>query len=93
MPGLVLIRYDIGLITVIPLEVAKTVQHVPGFYSGIFILFLRHNLASKKAASKGMRNNILFYALCLLYFLSMATIALDFFCVFLQLVSKNEYLA
>lgn len=62
----------------------------PGLYSGIFALYL-HYYASKKDASKG--NDILFYALCLLYVLSVATIILDLCGFFLNLVSKNEHLA
>ena len=63
---------------------------VPGLYSGIFLMYyLQYNPCKKDAST---RNNILFYALCLLYVLSMATAAVDLI-IYLRIpVGKNEHL-
>ena len=76
MCGRVLIRYDI-LFHHSHYQVAKAVRHYPisGVYTGIFALYLQY-YTSRKDASKG--NNIIFYALCLLYLLSFSLNVLDF---------------
>ena len=53
-----------------------------GLYSGIFAMYLRCSLTKSKTAT------ILFYALCLLYVLSTATIASDIVSLILR-VSNN----
>ena len=62
--------------TVIP-QVTKRIRHYPisGLYSGIFVIYLQYH-GSKKDANKGSFT-IHFYALCLLYLLSVATIVSD----------------
>src|ERR1700735_5350564 len=57
-------------------QVAKAVQHypIPGLYSGIFAMYLQHH-GSQQSTDKA--KNILFYALCVLYALSSATIIID----------------
>ena len=54
------------------LLLAKAVQHcfIPGFYSGIFAIYLQHHGSQQ---STHRTNNILFYALWVLYALTMAT--------------------
>ena len=71
-------------------QVTKAVQHytILGLYSGILIMHLQYT-ASKKDFNE--RNNILLYALCLLYVLSLATLVLDVGIFFSKSVSKNEY--
>ena len=61
----------------------------PGLYSGIFVLYLQYNASTKNVNE---RSKILFYALCLLYILSVAIFALDFIIVWNAEVSKNENL-
>ena len=83
-----------GTISVLPLffpQVAKVVGHLPvsGLYSGIFAMYLQHH-ASRKDASKTA--DIVFYALCLLYLLSVATIASDLVDFLIEDVWKNEHL-
>ena len=61
-----------------------------GLYSGIFLIYLQYTVSPQNASK---RNNILFYALCFLYVLSMATIVLNLFIYFrVPEVSKNEHL-
>lgn len=43
---------------------------IPGFYSAIFVLYLRYRPASKKGTEKTAMNKILFYSLCALYVLT-----------------------
>ena len=55
---------------------AKAVQRcaIPGLYSGIFAMYLQHR-GSQQSTDRA--NNILFYALRVLYALTMATIIVD----------------
>ena len=77
-------------VLLLPCKLLKQFAMVIGLYSGIFLIYLQYT-ASPKNASK--RNNILFYALCFLYVLSMASIASDLFVYFrVPEVSKNEHL-
>ena len=77
-------------VLLLPCKLLKQSAMIIGLYSGIFLIYFQYN-ASPKNASK--RNNILFYALCSLYVLSMASIALDLFIYFrVSAVSKNEHL-
>src|SRR5271155_3910736 len=57
---------------------AKAIQHhpIPGLYSGIFALYLQYH-RSKKNIDQAKATSILFYALCALYVLSLATFSLD----------------
>ena len=57
-------------------QVAKAVQHcsISGLYSGIFAIYLQHR-GSQQGTNRA--NNILFYALWVLYALTMATIIVD----------------
>jgi hypothetical protein len=48
---------------------------IPGLYSGIFVMYLQYHAARKR--SNNAKENIIFYALCVVYALSMAVIALD----------------
>ena len=81
-----------GMISILSPKLLKqpNITPVPGFYSGIFIMYLHYN-ASRKDVNKG--SNIIFYALCLLYVLSSATFVFDIANFPLFMVSKNEYLA
>ena len=56
---------------------AKAVQHcaIPGLYSGIFSMYLQHRSGSQQNTDRA--NNILFYALWVLYALSVATSIID----------------
>ena len=77
-----------GICSTTAMHVTKAM--IIGLYSGIFLMYLQYK-ASPKNGSK--RNNILFYALCFLYVLSMATIVLDLYISFhVPAVSKNEHL-
>ena len=91
MSGRILLRYDTTTChtTVIP-QVAKAVQHypIPGLYSGIFAMYLQNRYGSKKDPNKG--NSIVFYALCLLYVLSVVMTILNLAIVVIQAVSKND---
>ena len=72
--GSSLVRY---LSTVKPkLLLAKAVQRcaIPGLYSGIFAMYLQHR-GSQQSTDRA--NNILFYALWVLYALTTATIIVD----------------
>ena len=72
--GSSLVRY---LSTVkLKLLLAKAVQRcvIPGLYSGIFAIYLQHR-GSQQSTNRA--NNILFYALWVLYALTTATIILD----------------
>lgn len=61
---------------------------LPGIYSGVFALYLRHYAARKL---KGTSNAILFYALCVLYILSTVIMTLDMaYFVARGNVSNNE---
>ena len=55
---------------------AKAVQHcaIPGLYSGIFAMYLQHRRSQQ---STNRANNILFYALWVLYALSVAISIID----------------
>ena len=66
------------------LQVAKEVQLFPGlgFYSGIFAVYLQCPSKTSRMAT------IVFYALCLLYVLSTATIVSDLVAFILE-VSNN----
>ena len=57
-------------------QVAKAVQHcpIPGIYSGIFAMYLQHH-ESQKGTDKA--KNILFYAICVLYALSVVDNIMD----------------
>ena len=64
-------------------QVTKVVQHlshpqspttIPGLYSGIFAMYLEHH-GSRQSIDKA--KNILFYALWVLYALTVATIIVD----------------
>ena len=56
-----------------------------GLYSGIFAMYL------KCPVNKSRKANILFYSLCLLYFLSTVTVAIDIVILALEiLVSTNS---
>ena len=48
---------------------------VPGLYSGIFVMYLQYHAAKKR--SNNVKENTIFYALCVVYALSMAIMALD----------------
>lgn len=73
---------------------SKEVQSCPmsGLYSGIFGLYLQYH-ASDKRTGNNTKSNIIFYALCVLYVLSVTVFALDiaifWFGVF---VSNNGHL-
>ena len=58
------------------LPFAKAVQHcaITGIYSGIFVMYLQHRGSQQNTHRV---NNILFYALWVLYALNMATIIVD----------------
>ena len=47
---------------------------IPGLYSGIFAMYSRHR-GSQKSTDRA--KNVLFYALCVLYALTTATIIVD----------------
>ena len=66
---------------------AKEVQLFPtlGIYSGIFIIHLHYILSNESRTT-----SIVFYALCLLYVLSTATIACDLL-NYLITVSNNSF--
>ena len=85
MCGIILFRYDIRSTTLITKQSDITLL---GVYTGIFAMYLQY-CASTKDASK--RNNTIFYALCLLYLLSLSIILLDFLVLFIP-VSKDEHL-
>ena len=55
-----------------------------GIYSGIFALYLKFQL------NKSRKRTIVFYALCLLYVLSTATIVCDFVVIILQIEVSNN---
>ena len=57
-------------------QVAKAVQHcpIPGLYSGIFVMYLRHCCGSQRSDRE---NNIIFYALWVLYASITALIIVD----------------
>ena len=65
---------------------ALAIQHytVPGIYSAIFVKYLQHEVSTGNSQNQASRNRV-FYALCLLYFLSTATFDLDFAVVFIYL--------
>ena len=70
-PGLCLEGFFFGTISLSSQgPVVKAVQHslILGLYSGIFAMYLHHGSQSTDRA-----RNILFYALCLLYALAVAT--------------------
>ena len=58
-----------------------------GLYSGIFALYLQYH-SSKKETDNATQN--IFYALCVLYVLSVALIALDIAIFLATFVSNNE---
>lgn len=66
----------------------KRRQHyrVLGLYSGIFAVYLQLHTSAKS----NYKTNILFYALCVLYFLSMATIVLDVSRYLVEVVSYSD---
>lgn len=78
-----MVRY---LFTTIMPQVAKAIYCYPviGLYSGVFAMYLQHHTCN---INKG--NNMLFYALCLLYFLSTATIVFDLAAFLMPAVSKD----
>ena len=88
MPGRFLIRYDICFYK-LQTPFAKPLLH-PHVLRTIFALYLQCH-ASKTVTAKA--NYILFYALCFLYMLSVATIAFDIVSfVVITSVSNNEHL-
>ena len=74
----------ISVLCALTCTLAKEVQLFPGlgFYSGIFVMYLQ------RSSNKSRTSIILFYALCLLYVLSVATIACDLTYIILD-VSNN----
>ncbi|KAF8800726.1 hypothetical protein BYT27DRAFT_7116760, partial [Phlegmacium glaucopus] len=58
-----------------------------GLYSGIFVMYLQDHWVSRGGSNK--TNNIVFYALCALYVLSVVTIVVDI-TVFIYSVSHNS---
>ena len=88
-----LLRCDICSTIATPLT--KAVKYppppFPGIYSGIFVLYLQYH--ASKTDTVQANNNILFYGLCLLYVLSVATIGFDIVSfVITTKVSNNERL-
>lgn len=74
--------------SVLQLSLPTLKLSLPGIYSGVFALYLRHYAARKL---KGTSNAILFYALCVLYILSTVIMTLDMaYFVALGNVSNNE---
>lgn len=63
---------------------------IPGFYSAIFVLYLRYQLASKEGSEKTAMGNILFYSLCALYILTASIIMLDMSYFILRVVSNDS---
>jgi len=86
MSGRLLLRCDRCYTTVtLPKE------FIPGLYSGIFALHLQIHTSRKEADSR--KQNIVFHALCILYLLSAAIIALDIASFVADvIVSDNERL-
>ena len=73
--GMFLEAFLYGIYPTTVISQAAKQSNDPGLYSGIFSMYLQYWYASKKYTGK--RNNIVFYALCLLYSLSMVTIGID----------------
>ena len=77
----------------LPVLLAQAVKYsppmFPGIYSGIFILYLQYH-ASKTDNVKA--NIIIFYALCLLYVLSVATVGIDIVNLLTTTTVSNEHL-
>src|SRR5882757_6074073 len=58
----------------------------PGLYSAIFFIYIQHQASKELGIDK---RNVLLYALCILYILSVVTVALDATRVMLGAVSKS----
>ena len=76
------------MICVLTCTLAKQVQLFPGLgiYSGIFAIYLHYALTRRK---ESRTTTVVFYALCLLYFLSTATVVSDLL-VYIVEVSNNS---
>ena len=74
--GFFLQGFFFGMISVNSQSQAVRQWHcpIPGIYSGIFAMYLQHH-GSQKSTDKA--KNIIFYALCALYALSMADTIID----------------
>src|SRR5271168_2820716 len=77
MSGRLFLWYDMHSRTV--WAPAKEVQYypIPGLYSGIFAMYLQYYQFKKDSTGQGKAKTILFYALCALYILSLASISID----------------
>ena len=78
--GLCLEGFFFGTICIpepsVPLLRHFNISPVPGLYSGIFAMYLQYHLW-KKDTDQAKPKTILFYTLCALYVLSLATFSLD----------------
>ena len=66
---------------------SKSIQHHcngSGIYSGIFVIYLKHQ--AQKKSTDDRRTTIVFYSLCILYFLSVVQVVSDIF----PFVSNNS---
>ena len=81
-----MVRYPFGSL---PCTLAKEAQLFPGLglYSGIFAMYLQ--CQSNKSTGTGRATTIVFYAVCLLYFLSSLDFVSDFSALVLE-VSNNS---
>jgi hypothetical protein len=75
-----------------PLSTILDPSRFSGLYSGIFAMYVQCH-ASKKG-NNNAKQQVVFYALCMLYVLSVALNALDIATyVTIQFVSNNQYLS
>jgi len=72
---------------IITSERALSYDHsCPGLYSAIFFIYIQYQASKELGIDK---RNVLLYALCILYILSVVTVALDATRVMLGAVSKS----
>jgi hypothetical protein len=80
----------LGKIFVLPLSRTPLKRPVPGLYSGIFFMHFQH-CTFNNGPTDNLQRNIISYAICVLYVLSVAVVALDMIsCLTDVSVSNNE---
>jgi hypothetical protein len=74
--GIILEGFLFGEISVLQLPHPLSKRLIPGIYSGIFAMHVQYH-ASKEGDNINIQQKIVFYALCVLYVLSVVVNALD----------------
>lgn len=87
--GMFLEAFFCGVISILQPQLAN-IMLVSGLYSGIFLIYLQYGHASKRYADRN-NLNIVFYAVCILYVLSVVIVSAGLAYFFITVVSKNEH--